>query len=125
MSIADPNDPRHGTYAGYRAHLRAQVPTCEPCIQGRRERERETYVSTGGRSGGRTIIERAATEDVDWVVIHRILDGRNCPANTAERLETVRRWQATGRTLQALQEVVNWNVDRYSAALRGRQRVAS
>jgi hypothetical protein len=28
-----PDDPRHGTYAGGQAHIRARTPMCEPCRQ--------------------------------------------------------------------------------------------
>lgn len=31
--IADPKDPRHGTYPGYRAHLVAGVETCAACLR--------------------------------------------------------------------------------------------
>ncbi|GAB2970124.1 hypothetical protein [Nocardioides montaniterrae] len=31
--ITDPADERHGTYRGYRAHVRAKQPACEPCRQ--------------------------------------------------------------------------------------------
>lgn len=32
----DPNDPRHGTYAGSMAHQLHKVPSCEPCREAAR-----------------------------------------------------------------------------------------
>lgn len=38
-----PDDPRHGTHAGYRAHQRAKSKPCTPCKTARRDYERDKY----------------------------------------------------------------------------------
>lgn len=121
-NIADTDDPRHGTNAGYRAHDRAKVPYCEPCRQAHRETCAERNRRKGGTSGsvGRyNIAKKAATEDVDWVVVHRIVNERRpCEANTAERLEVVRQWVSKGRGLDSLAELTGWNASRYWRVVR-------
>jgi hypothetical protein len=63
----------------------------------------------------RTILEKAATEAIDWVVVHRIVhEQRACPANSAERLEVVRQWKALGRNVDHLGDFTGWGVWRYA-----------
>lgn len=114
MSIDDPNDPRHGTNAGFVAHQRAKVEACEPCRAGRIEARRRQRTPTPRRADPRTIAELAATQDVDRVVVERILSGSAVPANAAERLETVRQWLGSGRTLHELYTITRWDVYKYA-----------
>lgn len=39
--ITNPNDPRHGSLAGYRAHERAKHKPCDKCLVPRREQARK------------------------------------------------------------------------------------
>lgn len=121
-TISSPDDPRHGTPAGYRAHDRAKVPYCDDCRRARREYDAERTRRHGGINGqiGRyNIAQKAATEDVDWVVVHRIVNElRACEANTAERLEVVRQWVSKGRGLDSLAELTGWNTNRYWRVVR-------
>lgn len=39
-----PNDPRHGTNAGFLAHYRAKEPACEPCTKARARHNKRTVV---------------------------------------------------------------------------------
>lgn len=55
---------------------------------------------------------------VDEAVIVRILAGDNIPANRAERLETVRRWVASGRSEVSLCKRMGWHEGRYSPTSR-------
>lgn len=41
--ITNPDDPRHGTYNGYRAHDRENDEPCPACLKGRAAYERERY----------------------------------------------------------------------------------
>lgn len=50
----------------------------------------------------------------DPVVIQRILAGDNISASQAERLEVVRRWPETGKSLAELERQTGWRVDRYT-----------
>lgn len=121
--ITNPDDPRHGTYAGARAHKRANHPICEPCREARnnhdRARRKAANPDSTGRSGALTLLEKAAREDVDWVVVDRVVNHqRPCPANTAERLQIIREWTAKGRPVYDLESFAGFNVTRYIRALR-------
>lgn len=122
--IADPNDPRHGTSAGASAHERQRVDLCGPCREARRQRDRERWIKkaaemgTAGRVGRYTVLEKAAAEEVDGVVVDRIMSGQICEANTAERLEVIERWIAAGRPVRHLDRLTGWNVNRYRRAVR-------
>lgn len=50
---------------------------------------------------------------VDHAVVERILAGDTVPATAAERLEVIRRWPSTGRSLNELERTTGWNVRRY------------
>lgn len=39
-----PDDPRHGTLAGWNAHRRAGQPQCEPCLTGKRRYEKQRLI---------------------------------------------------------------------------------
>lgn len=39
--ITDPADPRHGTYAGARAHYKTNTPPCDACVEAKRRYDRE------------------------------------------------------------------------------------
>lgn len=55
---------------------------------------------------------------VDEAVVVRILAGDKIPANRAERLETVRRWVASGRSEASLCKRMGWHEGRYSPTRR-------
>ena len=60
---------------------------------------------------------RPADDDVDPVVIHRVMSGDRVPyATTAERIEIVARWTADGRSLRQLEILTGWKVERYLRA---------
>ena len=50
-----PDDPRHGTDAGYQAHRRAKEAACEQCRNGRREYQAKFR---GGRDESARATER-------------------------------------------------------------------
>ena len=43
-----PDDPRHGTQAGYQAHIRAGIPTCQPC-RNAKNRQNQLRLANGGK----------------------------------------------------------------------------
>lgn len=56
----------------------------------------------------------AEYQDIDPVVVHRVLAGQNVPTAThAERVEIVRRWRATGRPVRELALITGWKPERY------------
>lgn len=55
-----PDDPRHGTTAGYAAHARAGVPICEPCQVARAEyvRKRDDARKRPCAGCGKVMVEK-------------------------------------------------------------------
>jgi len=61
-----PDDPRHGTYAGHLAHVRAGTPRCEPCDEARyRYQARTAYRLDNG------IRNRIPLGQAAWDVLER------------------------------------------------------
>jgi hypothetical protein len=52
-------------------------------------------------------------DDIDPVVVMRLLAGHNIPATRAERTETIRRWVADGRPTRELNQLYGWKIERY------------
>jgi hypothetical protein len=52
-------------------------------------------------------------DDIDPVVVMRLLNGHNIPATRAERTETIRRWVADGRPTRELNQLYGWKIERY------------
>jgi len=123
MSIEDTNDPRHGTSAGYQAHYRSKGPLCEACREWKRGEDRGRWrrrsrTAGTGKTGRPEVIAKAAKEDIDWVVVHRIVhEKRMCEANTAERIAVIHQWTALGGEFKVLEALTGWNVDRYRRAM--------
>lgn len=62
---------------------------------------------------------------VDEVAVHRILSGDwKAKANKAERIEVVRRWLASGRSVNELARLTGWKVERYYTPSTQDQEVA-
>lgn len=57
--------------------------------------------------------------DVDDAVVDRILAGEKVAATKAERIEVVRRWPTTGRSLNDLARLTGWKVERYTQRREG------
>lgn len=58
------------------------------------------------------------TDEIDWVVVERILDQDPTPARAAtpaERVAVVAAWTAAGRSLKQLARLTGWKVERYYA----------
>lgn len=117
-AIASPDDPRHGSYAGARAHQYYGLPLCDPCGDAYLAYEVARGRGTGNPAGRPSIVAKASKADVDEVVVARHMAWRPCPANAAERLEIVRLWRAQGRPMRQLESLVAWNVYRYVRVLR-------
>lgn len=125
-AIESPDDPRHGTYAGVRAHQRARRTVsghtmCDDCRRVNREHQAAIRAA---RSTGRT---RQVEEDRRWqtggyvdpVVVHRVVvERKHCDANPAERAEIIRQWLDAGRSLADLERVVEWSATRALYRLR-------
>lgn len=58
-------------------------------------------------------LEGDECQDIDPVVVARVLAGRPTPANPAERREIVRRCRREGRNLAELARLTGWKVERY------------
>lgn len=96
------DDPRHGTPAGYKAHLRHKVPTCDHCRDAYNTWQSEKYY-------------QGARHRLDQAVIERVLSG-DMPSHVspAERKEICRRWvEEEGRTLRSLERITGWRTSRY------------
>jgi hypothetical protein len=52
-------------------------------------------------------------DDIDPVVVARLLAGHNVPATRAERTEVIRRWVADGRPARELNGRYGWKIERY------------
>jgi hypothetical protein len=52
-------------------------------------------------------------DQVDPVVVDRLLDGRRVPSTRAEKLEAMRRWRASGRSEKSLCDTHGWKYGRY------------
>lgn len=62
----------------------------------------------------RTGEDRTRTkDDVDPVVVERVLAGDKLPTTKAEKFEITRRWTADGRSLNELERLTGWKSDRY------------
>ena len=55
----------------------------------------------------------AFDDQVDPVVVDRLLAGQQIPSNRAEKTEAMRRWRATGRSERSLCELHGWKTGRY------------
>lgn len=54
-----PEDPRHGTEAGYQAHKRDREKACRPCT--------DAAVAARARRDGRRLIDEAALTGGRWI----------------------------------------------------------
>lgn len=54
--------------------------------------------------------------DIDPVVVLRVLNGSKVAATNQERREVVRRWAATGRSLNELARLTGWKPERYGVS---------
>jgi hypothetical protein len=52
-------------------------------------------------------------DQVDPVVVQRLLDGRHVVSNQAEKVEAMRRWRASGRSEKSLCDLHGWKCGRY------------
>lgn len=55
----------------------------------------------------------AGRDDIDPIVVERVLSGDVLPTTVAEKREVTRRWVAAGRSLNALERLTGWNSSRY------------
>ena len=62
--------------------------------------------------------EPAPATVIDEVAVERMLGGRRADLSLAEKLEVVRRWQASDRSLHQLELLTGWNVHRYLRQLK-------
>lgn len=53
-------------------------------------------------------------DDIDDVVVERVLAGERLSTSLAEKHEITRRWTARGRSLNELERVTGWKSDRYT-----------
>lgn len=64
------------------------------------------------RPAGDALVEDL--DDVDEAVVLRVLAGDRLPATRAERLEVIRRWDASGRSRNELARRTGWKLERYT-----------
>ena len=104
------DDPRHGHYAGYKAHYKWHVPMCEPC-----RAAMAAYRALERKNRPRTP-RKPIVYDIDEVAVWRAMQGDPVPLNKAERQEVVRQWTAKGRPMNELERALGWPAWRYRTA---------
>lgn len=104
--IADPQDRRHGTPAGVKAHRVAGIEPCEHC----RWAERTVVESYGGPRPP----EEHAWNQVDPMVVERILGGDwKLKATRAEKEAVCAQWARWGYSFRQLNLLTGWKPERY------------
>lgn len=90
-----PDDPRHGSVAGYSAHRKAGEPTCRPCKDAvaryQADREKRRYLGDPHRSDAQPIVRRLrALYALGWTAEHIAKAGGWSRAESVHRLAQVK-----------------------------------